>query len=206
MKLLKLTAVSAIVCLGLSQSLIAQAEENKNNTTKGTCPAKIERTREGGQGMQQLWTALKGCLSDGGYVGIDDLKNSWEISYINDISLIGGARIADYDDKFLSLRIENRKLSMSEGQAWARDQFGVGLRESSSSELSISLNNNAHALSYVNIKKDLEQMGFKEIPVAVRPEMIIYSKNEGLTKVAVYIVSPVEAATEVVSLRFYGFK
>jgi hypothetical protein len=206
MKLLKLTAMSAIIFFGLSQALFVQAEENKTSTTKGTCPAKIERSREGRQGMQQLWTSLRGCLSDGGFIDIDDIKSNWGIVYRNDVSMIGGSRIADYDGHFLSLRIENRRASTGEGQVWARYEFGVGVRESYRSELNISLNNDMQALNYVTIKKDLEQMGFKEIPVPVRPDMVIYSKNDGLTKVTAYIESPVESATEVTALRFDGFK
>jgi hypothetical protein len=190
----------------MCQALFAQNVMDEKETRDGACVGKIEKSTDGRQRITQMWPALIGCLKNGGFIDADDIKKNWGIGYRNDILLVGGVRIADYESDFLSLRIENRKSSPSQGQVWARYQFGVGASESARSELNISMKNYIGSLTFANVEKDLKEMGFEEAPVRVRPEMIIFSKNYGLTKVTAYIVSPVETVPEVISLRLDGFK
>jgi hypothetical protein len=207
MNLVKFTAASAIISLSMCQALFSQTIKNENKIIKNACPGKIEKAPDGREGMPQLWTALRGCLAGNGFIDIENVRKNWGISYRNDVSLIGGEHISDYEGDHLSLRIENRKSSTSEGQEWARYQFGISGLEKSRSELSISMRNYVGSLSVADIEKDLEKLGFKKVtPVLVSPEMNIFSKSDGLTKVTVYIARPIEAAPEVVSLKLDGFK
>lgn len=207
MRLVKVATVSAIFFLFTAQISFAQTEKNKDPVGAVSCPAKIERDSDGRQGMKQLWVALRGCLSGGGFIEINDIKNSWSIDYRNDVSLIGGMRIADYEGDFLSLRIEDKKTSLDDSQDWSKTQSNGPLGEVARSELNISVKKNMESLTVVAIERDLEQLGFKKIAVVSgRPGTEIFIKNNGFTKVTVYCNEAVESAPEVISLTMDGYK